>query len=67
MGNELCKKRQREILIDADGEIYFCFKQSFEKSLGNVKDMSVSDIHKIFFETEINYFYNACIKCPYYE
>lgn len=64
---QLCKKRQSDILIDADGEIFFCFKQSFEKSLGNVKNANIKELHSIFFETNIDYMYNACYKCSYYE
>lgn len=64
---QLCKKRQRDILIDADGEIYFCFQQSFETSLGNIKNLSQNKLYSVFFETTIDYSYNACYKCSFYE
>lgn len=63
---QLCSIRQNDILIDADGEIYFCFQQSFEKSLGNVKKKGNKELYSIFFETNIDYLYSACNKCPYY-
>ena len=65
--DKLCARRQQEVLIGNDGEIYFCFKQDFLKSIGNVRDLQVDEINELLFHFKIKEPYNACSVCPYYE
>lgn len=63
----LCTKHQKEVLIGNNGEIYFCFKQDFIKSAGNIKNLGTDEIEKLLFHTPIEETYQACGICPHYE
>ena len=59
----LCKKRNSDVLINSDGEIYKCFKQDFSISLGNIKNLEELDIKQILFVKDIDFPYFACNLC----
>jgi cyclic pyranopterin phosphate synthase len=65
--NRLCARIQKEVLINNDGEIYFCFKQDFTKSAGNINNLGIAEIEKLLFYTPITEPFKACSICPYYE
>jgi cyclic pyranopterin phosphate synthase len=67
LAKRLCARNQKEVLVNNDGEIYFCFKQDFTKSAGNINNLGIDDIEKILFHTPITEPFKACSICPYYE
>lgn len=65
--DKLCARRQQEVLIGNDGEIYFCFKQDFLRSIGNIRNLEVNEINELLFHSTIKEPYSACSVCPHYE
>lgn len=65
--DKLCARRQQEVLIGNDGEIYFCFKQDFLTSIGNIRKLQVDGISELLFHSKIKEPYYACSVCPHYE
>lgn len=62
-----CSRRYKEVLIDCDGKIFFCFNQEFADSSGNIHDMTNNALRQVLFEDEIKYPFRACKSCQFYK
>jgi len=61
----LCDKRRREVLIDCDGSIYFCFHQEFIEPAGNLHHLDWRPLADLLLLGAPERPYRACAACPY--
>lgn len=59
----LCDKRRREVLIDCDGEIFFCFQQDFSTSEGNFFQLDDTELRHLIFNRVPTEPYRSCPDC----
>lgn len=59
----LCAKRRREVLVDCDGKIYFCFHHGFARPIGDLHTLEPAQLADLLLSEDPRATYQGCQHC----
>jgi hypothetical protein len=63
----LCAKRRRELLVDCDGMLHFCFNQELERPIGNLHALNDEALRRVVRGHVPTRPYAACATCTRFQ